>query len=145
MVKTILLTILCTIYTSLIAQTTAINLSLYKEKIRIKGSIKARVLSDGKFTILTTKDSLLYIPDSFLNRKLDLEITTNKYKLKFDSLYFYWREEYPFWKIDIDFFPFDKKKHWAVKEKLKKVKWIFSIDRGNGTIIEYYGRKSLMK
>ena len=130
-------------YVALKAQLTAINLRVFEGGTILKDEFKVKIHLNNRYYDLIYRDTILLIPDSLYGMNIDLEIVSSKYKLSFENLYISWNKEFLYWIINIDFPPFDKNKNWDIKKKLKKIKWIFSIDRGNGTIIKYYGRKPI--
>ena len=125
------------------AQVTSINFSLFENEVIIKDSIKIKVFVNNNYLDLLLKDSVLYLPDFLKGKKVDLYVATNKYNLKFYDLIIGWNSKNLMWLIYLDFPPFHR--NWSVPGKLKNKKWVYAIDRGNGTTITYYGSKSLVK
>ena len=42
------------------------------------------------------------------------------------------------WVIKIDKRPFDKQEYWYLKSKLRKIKWLYTLDLGTGSLITVY-------
>ena len=42
------------------------------------------------------------------------------------------------WVIKIDKKPFDKQEYWYLKSKLKKIKWLYTLNLGTGSLITVY-------
>lgn len=130
--------VLC-IFNTAISQTTTINLTLFKDEILVNDSIQANVFIDNKRLNLIVNGRLLFIPDSLYGKKVNLVFSTNKYELNFYDLIIGWNKDYLYWSVYLDLPPFYKK--WVVGGKLRKKKWVYAIERGNGTVITYYGYK----
>jgi hypothetical protein len=126
-------------FNSLSAQVTVINLTIYQDDVKLKDSITVNALIDDKWINLTVKDSFLFIPSYLFGKKVNLQVTTSMNKLDFNNLIIGWNDKYLHWDIYLDFPPFNR--NWVVKGKLKRMKWVYAIERGNGTVITYYGRK----
>lgn len=73
------------------------------------------------------------IPDSctilFRYKKLFLEY--NNIKLDKSSIG-------KLWQFKLDIKPFDEQEYWYLKEKLDKIKWIYTLDTGQGRVLTEY-------
>ena len=124
---------------TLLSQTTSITVNLFENQEKIYTNLEVYVCQNHLKINLKVIDSILIIPDTLYGKKVDLVLNTEKYELNFYDLIIGWNKEYLCWHLYLDLPPFDRE--WRVKGKLKKYKWIYAIDRGNGTTITYYGKK----
>lgn len=118
------------------AQTSKVALDIFEEGIKLNDIINVSICTSKKLYKIALQDSLLNIPDSLYGKKMNLYVETRKYKLNFQDLYIGWNNNYLKWSIYIDYPPYYKK--WIVKGQLCKKKYIYAIDRGNGTTIVYW-------
>jgi hypothetical protein len=123
------------------AQSTALNVHLFEDDMSVNRDMKFEVFWSEKTIKLLVKDSLLFIPDSLQGKTVNLVLLTQNYQLHFDKLSLAWNPNYLHWVIYVDFRPIHEKWKWQLKSKFKKIKWLFAIQRGNGTDILFYGFK----
>jgi hypothetical protein len=59
-------------------------------------------------------------------------------KLTFNDVKINRKQQDVIWEIKIDKKPFEKQEYWYLKKKLRKIKWLYTLNMGNGVVITEY-------
>ncbi len=59
-------------------------------------------------------------------------------KLTFNDVKINKTQQDMIWEIKIDKKPFEKQEYWYLKKKLRKIKWLYTLDMGDGVVITEY-------
>jgi hypothetical protein len=105
-------------------------------------NLKVIIINNGD-SIHVEKNSGFIIPDSLIGSKKNIIFKVNKLNLSFELMSLKWNAENPKWIIKIDYPPLDRQECWYVKKRyLKKIKWLYSLDKNTGSLITEYRFKA---
>ncbi|WP_460961168.1 hypothetical protein [Spirosoma litoris] len=128
---------------SAFSQNTRITVKLFKEgkqKISHK-PLKVILICEDTITLDADKASFV-MPDLISGNKYTIVLTQNRYRLILNDIYVGWNDKLPLWKIDIDYAPINKDEAYSIpKEYINKIRWRYTLERGNGTVLTWYGFK----
>lgn len=92
------------------------------------------LLHNGSKLLLSEKAFSFTIHDSLFRERFDIVFRYRKKDYIFNNLYVNTKKSDHQWKVNIDSRPFEKGDYWTI-EDFKNIKCIYTLDRGNGTVI----------
>ena len=127
------------------SQTTKLRLDFFINNRKSPDILNMSFKLGNEQKSIEIRDSFILVPDFYSGKKLDMEILTSKYKIVMDNLVVGWDKQFLMWKLYLDFPPFKRLKPIDLPKTEKKIKWLCTLKRGNGTNIMYYGYSKLKK
>ena len=142
--RTLLLIFVAGLFSSSVySQDVSIKVLFEKEGIETTISdLSAKWILDNDTLVALVQNNSIIIPKSLFGKKGKAVISINKVLFTFNNFVVAWNDELLIWKLAVDYKPFDKEKHWTIKD-WRKIKVVYSLDYGNGKQITEYRFKKI--
>jgi len=118
-------------------------------KVEVKFLIEDRLMElNDNFNIyfITEGDTLVpeisknsfYLDRASIPDSCTILFRYNKLFLKYNNIKLDKSSIGKLWQFKLDIKPFDEQEYWYLKEKMNRIKWIYTLDTGQGRILTEY-------